>query len=46
LTLGIAEELATLVMPPHYRMIVAFLIMATLLLVRPWGLFGTRWVTR
>ena len=46
LTIGIAEELATLVMPPHYRMIVAFLIMATLLLVRPWGLFGTRWVTR
>ena len=32
-------------MPPHYRMIVAFLIMATLLLVRQ-GLFGTRWVTR
>lgn len=46
LTLGIAEELATLIMPPHYRMIVAFLTMATLLLVRPWGLFGTRWVTK
>jgi branched-subunit amino acid ABC-type transport system permease component len=46
LTLGISEELATLIMPPHYRTIVAFLIMATLLLVRPWGLFGTRWVTR
>jgi branched-subunit amino acid ABC-type transport system permease component len=46
LTLGIAEELATLIMPPHYRMIVAFLVMATLLLVRPWGLLGTRWVVK
>jgi branched-subunit amino acid ABC-type transport system permease component len=46
LTLGIAEELATLVMPVHYRMIVTFLVMVALLLVRPWGLFGTRWVTK
>jgi branched-subunit amino acid ABC-type transport system permease component len=46
LTLGIAEELATLIMPVHYRMIVTFLVMASLLLVRPWGLFGTRWVTK
>lgn len=46
LTLGIAEELATLVMPVHYRMIVTFLAMVVLLLLRPWGLFGTRWVTK
>lgn len=46
LTLGIAEELATLVMPVHYRMIVTFLVMAGLLLLRPWGLFGTRWITK
>ncbi|MDB5616616.1 branched-chain amino acid ABC transporter permease [Tardiphaga sp.] len=46
LTLGIAEELATLVMPVHYRMVVTFLVMVVLLLVRPWGLFGTRWVSK
>lgn len=46
LTLGIAEELATLVMPVHYRMIVTFLVMVALLLLRPWGLFGTRWVSK
>ena len=46
LTLGIAEELATLVMPVHYRTIVTFVLMAALLLARPWGLFGTRWVTK
>jgi branched-subunit amino acid ABC-type transport system permease component len=46
LTLGIADELATLVMPVHYRMIATFLLMVALLLLRPWGLFGTRWVTK
>ncbi len=46
LTLGIAEELATLVMPVHYRMIATFIVMVALLLVRPWGLFGTLWVTK
>lgn len=46
LTLGIAEELATLVMPVHYRTIVTFAVMVALLLLRPWGLFGTRWVTK
>ncbi|GGF58447.1 branched-chain amino acid ABC transporter permease [Azorhizobium oxalatiphilum] len=46
LTLGIASELATLVMAPHYRAIVAFLVMAVLLLVRPSGLFGKQWVAK
>jgi branched-chain amino acid transport system permease protein len=46
LTLGIADELATLVMPVHYRMIATFILMVALLLLRPWGLFGTRWVTK
>lgn len=45
-TLGIAEELATLVLAPHYRAIVAFGVMAVLLLVRPSGLFGTQWVAK
>ncbi|KAF1042756.1 branched-chain amino acid ABC transporter permease [Xylophilus sp.] len=46
LVLGVAEELATLVLAPHYRSIVALGVMALLLLVRPSGLFGARWVTR
>lgn len=46
LTLGIADELATLVMPVHYRTIITFVVMVLLLLLRPWGLFGTRWVTK
>ncbi|MFT4115255.1 branched-chain amino acid ABC transporter permease [Bradyrhizobium sp.] len=46
LTLGIAEELATLVLPPHYRAIIAFALMALLLLVRPSGLFGAKWVDK
>lgn len=44
--LGITEELATLVLAPHYRTIVAFAVMALLLLVRPSGLFGTPGVAR
>jgi hypothetical protein len=27
-------------------MIVTFVVMVALLLLRPWGLFGTRWVTK
>lgn len=46
LVLGVAEELATLVLAPHYRTIVAFAVMAVLLLVRPSGLFGARWLTK
>ncbi|KAA0972149.1 branched-chain amino acid ABC transporter permease [Aureimonas fodinaquatilis] len=46
LVLGLAEEISTLFLPPHYRMIVAFSIMAALLMIRPWGLFGTKWVQR
>ncbi|WP_062227353.1 branched-chain amino acid ABC transporter permease [Aureimonas frigidaquae] len=46
LVLGLAEEVSTLFLPPHYRMIVAFGIMAALLMIRPWGLFGSRWVQR
>lgn len=44
--LGLAEEFATIFMAPHYRLIVAFAIMTLLLIVRPWGLFGTKWVQR
>lgn len=46
LTLGVADELATLVMPVHYRTLATFVVMVALLLLRPWGLFGTRWVTK
>jgi len=46
LVLGLTEEFATLFMPPHYRMIVAFAIMALLLMLRPHGLFGAKWVKR
>lgn len=46
LVLGVTEELATLVLAPHYRTIVAFIVMAILLLVRPSGLFGKRWLTK
>ena len=38
--LGITEELATLVLAPHYRTMVAFAVMALLLLFRPSGLFS------
>ncbi|MGQ3670943.1 branched-chain amino acid ABC transporter permease [Xanthobacter sp. TB0136] len=44
--LGITEELATLVLAPHYRTIVAFGVMALLLLVRPTGLFSAPGVAR
>lgn len=46
IVLGLAEEVATLFLAPHYRMIIAFCIMAALLMLRPWGLFGTKWVQR
>jgi branched-chain amino acid transport system permease protein len=41
LTLGVIAELSTLVLPPHYRPLVAFAVLTMLLLVRPWGVFGT-----
>jgi len=41
LALGIIAELSTLVLPPHYRPLVAFAVLTGLLLVRPWGIFGT-----
>lgn len=46
LVLGLAEEFATLFMAPQYRLIIAFVIMTFLLIVRPWGIFGTKWVQR
>ncbi|MEJ5127200.1 branched-chain amino acid ABC transporter permease [Comamonas sp. MYb21] len=44
--LGVTEELATLLLPPHYRTVVAFGVMALLLLLRPHGLFGAKWVRK
>ena len=43
---AIGEELATLLLPPHYRTVVAFGVMALLLLLRPQGLFGAKWVRK
>lgn len=40
LVVGIAEEMATLVLPPTYKVGVGFAIIAVLLLFRPHGLFG------
>lgn len=40
LILGVAEELATQIFPSTYRTAVAFVVMALLLMLRPWGLFG------
>lgn len=40
LILGVVEELATLVLPSTYRTGLAFVLIAVLLLFRPWGLFG------
>lgn len=40
LVIGIAEELSTLWLPPTYRTAVAFVIMSSVLLARPSGIFG------
>lgn len=42
LTIGVAEELSTLVIPSHYRQAVAFAVIVLLLLFRPHGLFGKK----
>jgi branched-subunit amino acid ABC-type transport system permease component len=44
--LGITEELSTLLVPPHYRTIIAYVIMTLLLMLRPSGLFGSQWVKK
>ncbi|CAG9167078.1 branched-chain amino acid ABC transporter permease [Cupriavidus pampae] len=41
LVLGVSAELSTLVIAPHYRPLVAFAVLTVLLLIRPWGIFGT-----
>ena len=46
LVMGVLSELATLVLPSHYRALVAFVVMSLLLIIRPAGLFGTKWLTR
>jgi branched-chain amino acid transport system permease protein len=46
IALGVVEELSTLVVAPHYRSILAYCVMTLLLLLRPSGLFGTRWVKK
>jgi len=46
LVMGVLSEAATLVLPSHYRIMVAFVLMSLLLILRPAGLFGTRWLTR
>jgi len=41
MTVGIASELSTMVLPAVYKPAVAFALMVVMLLVRPTGLFGT-----
>jgi len=40
LVMGVTAEASTLALPSHYRALVAFAVLAALLLVRPWGVFG------
>lgn len=46
LLLGVAEELSSLAMPSAYRTGIAFAVMALVLLLRPWGLFGQEPIRR
>lgn len=46
LCMGVIAELSTLLLPPHYRALAAFMVLSALLLARPHGLFGSRWVTK
>lgn len=46
IVLGVTEELSTLWVAPHYRSIIAYAIMTLLLLLRPSGLLGRRWVNK
>jgi branched-subunit amino acid ABC-type transport system permease component len=46
LVMGVLSELSTLVIAPHYRTVVAFIVLAVLLMKRPWGLFGQMRVAR
>jgi branched-subunit amino acid ABC-type transport system permease component len=46
LCMGVIAELSTLMIPPHYRSLAAFMVLSVLLLARPAGLFGTNWVAK
>jgi branched-subunit amino acid ABC-type transport system permease component len=46
LTVGIVEESSTLVLPPNYRQVVSFCVIALLLLLRPYGLAGAQRIKR
>lgn len=42
LGIGIVESMSTLVIPSDYRDTIVFSVLILTLLIRPWGLFGTR----
>lgn len=42
--MGVLAELSTLALPPHYRTLVAFVVLSLLLLIRPDGLLGRKWL--
>lgn len=46
LAMGVTAEVSTLVLAPHYRGLVAFAVLTALLLVRPWGVFGSPRVSK
>jgi branched-chain amino acid transport system permease protein len=46
MVMGVLSEASTLVVPPHYRTVVAFAALAVLLLVRPSGLMSRTWLEK
>jgi branched-subunit amino acid ABC-type transport system permease component len=46
LSVGVVEETSTLVIPPNYRQVVSFMVIALLLLLRPQGLLGMQRLRR
>jgi DNA-binding NtrC family response regulator len=46
LAMGLLSEVSTLVVPPHYRTLVAFMALALLLVLRPSGLLSKAWLEK
>ncbi|EHD20399.1 MULTISPECIES: branched-chain amino acid ABC transporter permease [Brenneria] len=46
LIMGMLSELSTIILPPHYRTLVAFLVLSLLLMLKPSGLLGVQWVKK
>lgn len=46
LIMGVLAETSTVVLPAHYRVLVAFAALSALLIVRPSGLLANKWIER